>query len=371
MGDENADKGQSPDQATGSGIRLPTELYALGRSETESLAGAIQAARGEEGLKRAAGEVRAFAACRVAQGVGAGLVCRWLSRLNDCIVQRAVELARSRFDLPEVAWCWLSFGSEGRLEQTLLTDQDNGLIFEADSEARAAELRQAFLPFARETNRLLDKCGFALCRGGVMAGNPRWCLSLQEWQACFQDWMLHADPTALLNATIFFDLRPLTGATWLADELQSDLLTHAAAFPLFLHLMAANALACEPPLGHIRDFVVDRRTGRLDLKRDGSRLFVDAARIFALAQRVPEAGTEARLRAAGKDLHWPPLEVDAFVAAFRAIQSLRLSLQLDGTAGQGNLLDPASLNEMDRAMLKEAFRQARHLQERLRQHYPP
>ncbi|NTV10913.1 MAG: nucleotidyltransferase, partial [Zoogloea sp.] len=256
------------------------------------------------------------------------------------------------------------------LEQTLATDQDNGLIFEARDAGEAAALRTAFLPFAQEVNRLLDACGFPLCRGGVMAGNAACCLSLAEWQSCFRTWIGHADPTALLNASIYFDLRPLYGERSLADELQAGLLAHVAEFPLFLHLMAANALACQPPLGRIRDFVLDRRTGRIDLKRDGSRLFVDAARLFALACGRPETGTEARLRAVGGMLGWREPEIDASVAAFHAILSLRLRQQLAARPGEDNLIAPDMLNVLDRVLLKESLRQARLLQDRLRLSYP-
>ena len=107
-----------------------------------------------------------------------------------------------------VSWCWMVFGSEGRVEQGFAPDQDNGLIFQPDREEDADEIRRAFLPFTRAVNLGLDKCGFKLCPGNIMAGNPEWCLSSREWHERFSNWMAMPEPEAILKATIFFDFRP-------------------------------------------------------------------------------------------------------------------------------------------------------------------
>ena len=74
------------------------------------------------------------------------------------------------------------------MEQTLVTDQDNALIMEGPKEA--------FLEFADRVNRDLDACGFPLCKGDIMARNPRWCLTLQEWRSVFDGWIRNNDPGA-------------------------------------------------------------------------------------------------------------------------------------------------------------------------------
>ena len=104
--------------------------------------------------------------------------------------------------------CWLAFGSEGRSEQTISTDQDNGLIFVSDDAERD---RPAWLAFAREVNEALDACGYPLCKGNVMASNPECCLTQAEWLARFENWIEHGAPEDLLKASIYFDLRPLAG----------------------------------------------------------------------------------------------------------------------------------------------------------------
>ena len=350
------------------GVLSRGDLYATRDLETEDLVEAIQAASDAVGLADAARRVRDAAGALVDQGVGAEHISKWIAILNDLIVLAAIDIAEAEFELPLVPWCWLTFGSEGRLEQTLDTDQDNGLIFASESEQEAEGLRARFLPFARRVNELLDGCGFPLCKGGVMAGNPKWCLSIGEWRGQFVEWMHSASPDCLLNATIFFDFRPLAGDGGLAAALKDWLLAAAADNPLFLRFMAGNALRSGPPLGRIRDFVVDRETGLLDLKRDGVRPFVDAARIYALALGVADTSTAGRLREAGALLRWVPGETDALVQALHVIQQMRLRRQRVPGA-QPNLVAPDELNELERSFLKESFRQARKLQQKLQIRY--
>ena len=106
------------------------------------------------------------------------------------------------------------------------------------------------------------------------------------------------------------------------------------------------------------------------LKVRGTRLFVDCARIFALSLGIAETGTATRLRAAGALLRVEPRHVEATVAAFHFLQLLRLRQQdRPGVAGNPNRVDPNALNEIDQRMLKEAFRQAKQVQQRLRTTY--
>jgi CBS domain-containing protein len=228
---------------------------------------------------------------------------------------------------------------------------------------------------AERINRALDACGFPLCKGEIMAMNPKWCLSLEEWKATFARWIDAGDPEALLNASIFFDFRPLHGQAPLAEDLRAWLLAKTTTTPRFLHQMAANALRNRPPLGLVRDFVVDssgENADTLDLKLNGSTPFVDAARLLALATGVAAPGTAARLRGAGAKLGIASSEVEAWLAAFFFIQLLRLRRQHEeNEAGQAmdNRINPDRLNDLDRRILKESFRQARKVQSRLAMDY--
>ncbi len=321
-------------------------------------------------LVACAAEVRQLAVVFQHEEAGPGLVTRALSLLNDAIARRVLALLQRRFRLPPARWCWLGLGSEGRLEQTLTTDQDNGLLFSALDDGEARQLRELFLPFARAANQALAECGFPLCDGEIMAGNPRWCLSLSEWLENFATWVRTPEPEALLNAAIFFDFSPLSGDMELAAQLRHALSELTRGNEIFLRMMTVNALAASPPLGRVRDFVTEADSGgAIDLKKFGSRIFVDAARILALGAGIAETGTAPRLRRAAAEGFMAPADAAASVHAFHALQGIRLALQaghsLDGQM-PGNQLDPDRLNEFDRRVLLEILRQARKLQQSLR-----
>jgi len=135
--------------------------------------------------------------------------------------------------------------------------------------------------------------------------------------------------------------------------------------------MAVNALRNRPPLGLVRDFVVDGegdQANTMDLKLNGTTPFVDAARLFALATGVGATGTAARLRGAGPKLNIPESEVEAWLSAFFFIQMLRLHGQheeMQEGRAMDNRVNPDELNDLDRRILKESFRQARKVQARL------
>jgi CBS domain-containing protein len=307
----------------------------------------------------------------VRAGAGGPWVANLLSALNDQLTAAVIDLTAHRHRLPPVAWCWLALGSEGRQEQGFVTDQDNGLVFAASDAQEAGALRALFLPFAHEVNRHLADCGFALCSGGIMAGNADWCLSLDEWRERFIEWVRRPEPTALLNASIFFDLRPLHGALDLGANLRRLLLSLTVDTPSFLHLMAANAQHAVVPLNFRGELAGDEH-GELDLKKFGSRIFVDCARILALAAGVPAVATIDRLAEAGTVGGMQPDEVAAATTAFSFILRLRQEQQIAADAlgaAAGNGLKPDSLNDVDRAILRESLKQARRLQQRLKLNY--
>jgi len=354
------------------GVLSERDLFALQRVGVAGIATRIQHARDLEGLQAAAEDIRLLAHNLSLQGATAEQLTRLISKLNDLLTARIIELERRRHRAADAqVFCWLALGSEGRLEQTLNTDQDNGIIFEPREGQTADEARGALLPFAQAVNNALAACGFPLCKGGVMAGNPQWCLSLEEWQATFGDWVFRGDGPVLLNASIFFDFRPLMGEARLATALRNWLNEHVRGHRQFLRLMVQNALGNRPPLGLVRDFVVDGsgdEAHTIEMKLHGTMPFVDAARIFALAAGVDETGTAPRLRAAGTVWKLDPQEVAAWVDSFFYIQQLRLRLhqaQIAGHQPLGNRLDPETLSAVERQALKECFRQAKKLQSRM------
>lgn len=353
------------------GVVSERDLFSLQRLGLGELTTEIRLAGEVAILESIAAEIRKLTRLLVEQGVAAEQLTLYVSVLNDRLCQRVIEVVRKRYQWEQISWCWLGFGSEGRLEQTFSTDQDNGIIFAAHDAAAPDDVRARLLPFARAVNEALDACGFRWCKGNVMASNPALCLSVEEWRAKMGGWLENWEPKALLDATIYFDFRALYGDATLAAGLRQWVLERTRAHPAFLRQMAENALQARPALGTLRDFAtedVPNAPHSINMKLYGVRPFVDAARVYALAQGLPQTNTVERLRAAGAAAGMGAGETEATVDAFLVIQQLRLRHQASQdalTEDNANRIDPETLNELDRQILKEAFRLARKLQQRL------
>jgi signal-transduction protein with cAMP-binding, CBS, and nucleotidyltransferase domain len=322
-------------------------------------------------LASRAREIGALGRDLVDAGVSASHVTRTVSALADAVSERAIRLVLDGEDLAGLDFCWLAFGSEGRREQTLCTDQDNGLVFDPGQGQDVEALRARLVAISRKVNNALDACGFPRCKGGIMAGNPAWCLSVDEWRARFRSWTDEPTPEALLHASIFFDFRPLFGNESLADAMREQMVRAARGNRRFLGLLVRNALARRPPLGFFRDFAVEadgEHAGTVDLKCGAAALFVDAARIYALAAGEGAPGTEERMRGAAAAAGVDRREVEGWVEAFHFVQVLRLRHQLEqGRSGEAphNRIDPYALNPLERKFFRETLRLAVSIQRRM------
>ncbi|MCX8099057.1 MAG: DUF294 nucleotidyltransferase-like domain-containing protein [Casimicrobiaceae bacterium] len=350
------------------GVVSERDLFALQRHSLTGLSGAIRRASSLEQLIVCARDARELAKNLIAQGVQPLTMTQFVSRLNDQIVARLLDTLAPRHGIDAAQLCWIALGSEGRHEQTISTDQDNALIL-ADGSAQAA-----LSAFAREANDALDACGFPRCKGNLMAGNPEFAQPLQVWRERFAGWIDRGSPQALLAANIFFDLRPLWGNAALAETLRTEVLAQASSTPRFLKQLAHNALETEPPLNWLGNIAATETIeGRqvIDLKRYGIRPFVDGARVLALACAEPATNTAQRLTRLAQRGLLPEVEARTWVDAFGFLQGLRLRLQQAPAFAQApNALPLDTLSTIDARILKECFRQARKLQQRLRADYP-
>lgn len=353
------------------GVVSEKDLFALQQAGITQISIALNDAPRLSDLVDLSRGIRELAGNLLQQGVSAENLTRIVATLNDVLSQRVIELTVNSAGLHTADFCWISLGSEGRREQTLATDQDNGIIFADPSSCSPDAVRETLLPVARKINEDLDACGFPLCRGEVMASNPRWCLSASEWRTAFRRWIFDGDPEAVLNATIFFDFRALYGQTSLAEELRDWLTVVAADNRRFLRQLAENALSNRPPLGFVRDFAVssdESHPHTINLKVNGATLFIDAARVVALAAGIGDTNTVQRLKGWAARANVPAAEADAWAGAFHFVQLMRLrhqQAQIARSEPPDNHLDPDLLNSLDRRILREALRLAKSLQTRL------
>lgn len=357
------------------GVISERDLFSLQRVDLVHLARTIRHAGKVETLAGLRSDIRLLVDRMLAHGASSTQITHIVTLLNDHTVCRVIELTLEDMGDPGIPFTWLCFGSEGRREQTLHTDQDNGILFEAESATEATAIRERLLPIAREINQRLAQCGFTLCKGNIMAGNPELCLSRQEWSRRFAGFVLEATPENLLGSSIYFDLRTIWGPDEGCEQLREALLGRVASNSLFQKMLAENALRQRPPVGRFRDFVVARSGAdkdTLDLKVQGLTPFVDGARLLALANGISAVGTLERLRALVAKGVIDALDGAAYEEAYHFIQQTRMQqhqLQARDELPYSNRVDPDHLNHLDRRILRESFRQAQRLQGSLAMRY--
>jgi len=292
---------------------------------------------------------------------------RIVAELNDRLVRRALDLVQIDLETggsgrPPVAFSWLVAGSEGRREQTLKTDQDNALVYQDPPPGDEAAAATYFERLAKAMSLVLTRVGFPPCPGGFMASNPRWRQPESVWSRYFASWMETPQPEAVLQASLFFDLRPVGGAEEVGRRLWEWVCETAPARTLFLRHMARAALDRRAPLGFLGGFVVERSgpyKGRLDLKARAVFPMTQAMRVYALSLGARATNTIDRLKAAGEQGTFTSAEVSELSDAYEVIARLRLAHQLarlDAGAPPDNFIDPRALGKTDRLLLKEAFK---------------
>lgn len=354
------------------GMVSERDLFSLRRVDLVHLARAIRTASSLDSIVQMRKDVRELVERMIAHGASPEQVTRLITLLNDHTVARIIELTIEKQGDPGVKFSWLVFGSQGRREQALYTDQDNGIIFEASNQEEANAIRQKLLPLAREVNVALDDCGFVLCRGNIMAGNAELCLSTGEWENRFDKMIREASPQNMTYKGIFFDIRSIWGDENLAVQLQRKVLEKARMDNAFQRIMADSALQNRPPLGGLfRNFTLASKGAEkdtLDLKVKGLAPITDGVRVLALSQGIEANNTLERIRQlVGRGII-ERLDGDAYIEAYQFIQLLRMQqhqLQAEQGMAYSNRIYPDELNTLDRRILRESFRQAQRLQSSL------
>jgi CBS domain-containing protein len=316
----------------------------------------------------------------VGEGGSAHDVGQIVAELNDRIVVRALALAagaleESGEDAPPGDYCWLAFGSEARKEQTLRTDQDNGLVY-ADPPPHLQARAAAY--YARLADTVIEglvSVGFPRCDGDFMASNPRWRQPLSAWRARLEHWIADPAPEQILAASLVFDLRPVAGALGLAETLRGVIVALAPEQRALHALMASEVVARRVPLTLFGNVAVARRgahRGRVDVKGAGAMQLAGAARLHALELGLAETNTIQRFRAAGERSLYREDEVREITDAYQHLMRLRLVHQLDQSArGEppDNYIDPYRLSHADHLLLRDALKTVRRLQANLRDRF--
>ncbi|WP_283647242.1 DUF294 nucleotidyltransferase-like domain-containing protein [Marinovum algicola] len=304
----------------------------------------------------------------VATGKPHDVVTRRITDIADAVTRRLLKMAEAALGPPPVPYLWLACGSQGRREQTGVSDQDNCLFLDDSAQP---EDDAYFAALARFVCDGLDACGYYHCPGEMMATNPRWRQPVATWRGYFAAWVATPDPMAQMLASVMFDLRPIAGDARLFADLQAETLARAAGNSIFVSHMVSNSLKHVPPLSLLRGFATIRsgeHKDTIDLKHNGVVPVVDLARVYALTGRLGPTNTRARLLAAQQAQVISATGARDLIAAYDLIAQSRLehqARQIKHGAAPDNFMAPTSLSDFERGHLRDAFVVVRTMQSAL------
>jgi CBS domain-containing protein len=316
-----------------------------------------------QGLYRLSGQLPRLVQELVDGGATSTSITRIVSVLNDRIVGRLLLLMEGKIGPAPVPFCWIVMGSEGRQEQTLRTDQDNAILYD-DIEDDWEVIKTAKLYFRTLGNEMIEhlvKCGYPLCKGGMMASRATWRKPFSVWTSYFNEWMTSADPESMLLVKVFLDFRHNYGAAHLAGRLREHVFEEGRRRRFFSTLLAKDAAAIAPPLSFFRNFIVERdgqHKNRLDLKLRGIVPIVDFSRAMAFKSGILETNTMSRLARLREGAFVPEDLCSEIMEAYEFLMHLRLLHQLRLVNQQvepHNFVDPAALSDLEKHTLKGAF----------------
>ncbi len=342
------------------GVVQLLDLVGYEQSSAVIITNSIRRAAGVEDVvaahERLPGSVRAV----IDSGAQVRYVNRIISSVSDATVQRLLAMATDQLGPAPVPFAFLALGSEGREEQTLVTDQDNAILYEDPSPEAAKEVEEYFLALGTLVCDWLDGVGYVFCEGGVMAKNPRWNLPVSTWRRQFADWIHNADPQALLELNMLFDFRCVGGEPALAQDLRTWVFDEMQAYPLFFVHFAQNALLYKPPVGLLGGIQAGSSgdSPKAVSTKEALLPVVNFARLYALKHRIEPTNTLDRLT----ELHERGVlsreSFEEVVPDYEAVMRLRLrrqaiALQEDRTPS--NLLLPQDWTPEEEAQMKHLF----------------
>jgi CBS domain-containing protein len=290
------------------------------------------------------------------------IVNQVISTVADTIALKVIERVLEVHGPAPARFAFMVLGSEGRQEQTLVTDQDNAIVYEDKANEQRELVRAYFLRFAEAVSDELNHIGLHYCTGGYMAKNPKWTHSLSHWKRNYLSWIQEAVPETVMQFATFFDCRHLYGDASLTQELQSFVREQLTApSERFLFFMARNALQYEPPLTFFRGFRTFAQEGQqvFDLKKAMTPI-VDLVRVYALQHQLSETNTGARLARLRELGVFKEREYEELLQAYYYLMGMRLRKQarqlIADRRAATNYLDPKTLTQVEQVTLKEIFK---------------
>lgn len=309
----------------------------------------------------------------IKNGANPEYITRLITTFADAIIDKVIHFSLDKMGPAPCKFVFLTMGSEGRGEQTLISDQDNAIIFEDTDDNDSA--KTYFDALSCLICDQLALAGFKYCDGNNMAKNPQWCQPLSQWKQYFSSWIQTPSPENLLNSSIFFDFRGTWGHLELATELKNYLFDSMGKGSFFLRNLTENANSIKPPLGMFGKIVTQTEgphKGSIDIKK-AILPIIDFSRIYSLKNRIAQPNTLTRLFRLYTRRAISNKEYTDVVRAYNYMMRLRFLRQIttivDEEKKADNYIYLDNLSALDHTLLKEIFKITEKLQSKLKSEF--
>ncbi|MDM7274297.1 putative nucleotidyltransferase substrate binding domain-containing protein [Sulfurihydrogenibium azorense] len=302
------------------------------------------------------------------EGIRTRHIMKFVSEINEKIFKKLFSLLADESIRENT--CLIVMGSEGRQEQILKTDQDNGLILSDNFEFDKEVLEN----FSKNFIEALKTLGYPECKGNVMLTNPQWRKTLKEFKESIFEYINNITPENMLNLAILIDLRPIEGKIELAEKLREYIFENISDNKTFLSWFALPTINFKTPLNFFGGFETEKgeHKGELDIKKGGIFPIIHGVRSLAAENRITQTNTFNRIKelvnlnVINKDFGRELIESLEFMLTLRLRERLK---KIEMKKQPDDYINVNSLTNYEKDLLKESFKVVNKFKDFITNHY--
>jgi CBS domain-containing protein len=350
------------------GMLEDIDILGLVAGNSQLIPGRIDRAHSVEELEAPARDIQLQVERLERQGVKVEVIAEITSDLNRALFARLFDLIAP--DAVREHGCLMVMGSEGRGEQTVRTDQDNGLLL--DGPVEAADLER----FRRDFAAALERFGFPPCPGNVMVSNPQWSQPIEAFLAQIRGWVMTPDEMSAMNLGIFFDAVAVAGRVELLTRAKKEMVALMRGETAYLSRFARAIDQFEgASAGMLTSFMATVGVGSdlIDIKKSGTFPIVHGIRTLAIDRGLAEASTAARIDALAQQSVLSEELAGELKSALSYFMEVRLRSQLRamkaGHREEEAIVKLGELSTRDRDLLRDSLKVVKRFREIIRSRY--
>lgn len=352
------------------GVLSNNDVNAMQRNSISYLVREVEIAVSVEYIEEITNKLPILINALIDSGARTQNITRIITSLTDAITSRLITLAIESLGAPPCKFAFIAVGSEGRMEQTLATDQDNAIIFENVDKENHLVYKRYFLELGNKVTKALDQLGFKYCMGEVMANNPKWVLSLDEWKNQFKTWINNSDPKSILEAGIFFDFRCIYCENKLTEDLQDYIFQAIENKAVFFHHMANPILKYKSAVNLFGNIVSNSKKddqNTLDIKKIILPI-TSFIRLYSLKNKITETNSLLRLEKLYSSNQINKNLYNEINVSYNYLMLLRFKSQTNELLKKrnpDNLIDIEELTDIEKTTIKKIISDISNLQAQL------